>query len=125
MSRILKDLYLLTEIERLELTKPLPKLVWCHARLRDADQIRPSTWHIDLTLMDGDGAIVGRVNGASLRRASRETLRAAAAKLAQPGGQTFYRVAWEPAEPVTQAATLLVEPKKSLAAIRDRFQDAV
>jgi len=117
-----KDLYLLTEIERLELTTPLPNLVWCHARLRDADQIRPSTWHIDLALMDGNGAIVGRVNGASLRRASRETLRAAAAKLAQPSVQTFYRVAWEPAEPATPAAASLAEPKKYLSAIRDRFR---
>ncbi len=52
-----KDLYLLTEIERFELTKPLPKKLWCHARVRDADQIRPSAWHLDLTLIDVDGTI--------------------------------------------------------------------
>ena len=34
-------------------------------------------WHLDLALIEGSGAIVGHVSGASLRRASREVLRAA------------------------------------------------
>ena len=117
------DLYLLTEIERLELTKPLPKTLWCHATVRDADQIRPEAWHLDLALIEGSGAIVGHVSGASLRRASREVLRAAVAKQVGPADQTLYRLTWEPVQPVTRAAASLTEPKKFVAEIRGRFRD--
>ena len=97
--------------------------MWCHARVRDANQIRPSAWHLDLALIDVDGTIIGSVSWRFITTRSREALRAAATKHAGPADQTFYRLTWEPVPPITRAAASLAAPEQFATAIRDRFVD--
>ena len=68
------EIYLLTEIDRVELAGPLPAQLLCHARLHDAHEPQPAQWRADVTLRANDGTVLGVIHGATLRRASRDAL---------------------------------------------------
>jgi acyl transferase domain-containing protein/acyl carrier protein len=108
---------------------PLPPLLWCHARLRDAVD-GPDTamqWLADVTLHDDSGRCVGKLGGVALRRAARESLQRIAA-LARPTGASDsiaalgYGVAWERAPDQPRAAARLISPVQHAADVSARFE---
>src|ERR1700730_1045997 len=57
------QLYLLAEIERIELATPLPQAIWCYARVLNTDQENPSQWKLDLEVRNSEGAEIGAIRG--------------------------------------------------------------
>jgi len=91
--------YLPLACERLVLARPVPPVVLCHARLREAqsaapekDDRLPATRVADLALYDTSGAPLGALEGFTLKRATRQALLAHT--------ETFhdwlYEVVWRP-----------------------------
>ena len=115
------DVYLLTAVERIVLTQPLPAALWCHARLRDPDARDPQEWLADVVLRDAEGAVVGEVAGVCLRRASA----AALARVAGAGDAAiddlFYRIEWQ--EAPLAASPRLAGPDRIAPAARHRFAE--
>jgi acyl transferase domain-containing protein/NADP-dependent 3-hydroxy acid dehydrogenase YdfG/SAM-dependent methyltransferase/acyl carrier protein len=111
------DLYLFSEVERIEVPARLPSRFRCHARLRDGTGARPGEIRADVALLALDGTGIGLVRGVSLRRASVETLARAT------GGVTTarYEVSWQAAPIPPRAAGSLEDPARLVPALRDRF----
>ncbi|MEO8152055.1 MAG: type I polyketide synthase [Rhizobacter sp.] len=111
--------YLLTGVERIALTGPLPTSLWCHARVLNARDVNPAEWQAEVSLRSLDGAVLGLIRGVSLRRASREALSRAIG--GAMGNDLYYQVAWEAAPVSAQAAPLLQAPDSFVPQIRQRF----
>ncbi len=112
------DLHLLTTVDAIDLWAPLPERLWCHARLCQggggAGEVRA-----DVTLRGADGAVLGIVRGACLRRATREAL----ARVVGGVPLGWYDVVWEPVPPRPGAAALLAEPATFVPGLRARFAE--
>ena len=116
------QLYLLAEIERIELATPLPQAIWCYARVLNTDQENPSQWKLDVEVRNSEGAEIGAIRGVVLRRTSQAALaRAAVADGAEPSNDFAYDIKWEIAPVGTCAASLLKPPNEFVPQIRDRF----
>ena len=115
------DIYLFSELERLELLRPLPAAIVCHARLRPSSEARPAAWYGDVTLRSASGEVLGTLTGVCLRRASRAGL----ARLVREQGASgpFYAVEWEPVPSVLAAAPALVDPAQYGGEVRARFDE--
>jgi acyl transferase domain-containing protein/NADP-dependent 3-hydroxy acid dehydrogenase YdfG len=116
------DVYLLSEIDHIELVAPLPARFSCHARLHAADgstRAGPAEWRADVTLAAPDGTIIGALGGVCLRRASREALARFGSAPAAEG--IHYRVNWEPAPLAPAPAAALVDPASFGPRIAERF----
>ncbi len=111
--------YLLTEIDRIALTGPLPASLWCHARVLNARDRNPAEWQADVTLRSLDGAVLGVIRGVRLRHASRDALARAIGGAA--GRDLFYQVGWEPSPAATRAAPLLQRAESFVPRLQQRF----
>jgi thioester reductase-like protein len=100
--------------ERLWLAGPLPERVWCHGRLREAGVARAETRLGDLVLCDGEGRVLGGVDGITWKLATRDPLLAGTQRFAD----WLYEMLWReqpfaggllpaafPQEPATLAAS--------------------
>jgi acyl transferase domain-containing protein/SAM-dependent methyltransferase/acyl carrier protein len=117
-----QDIYLLSEIEHIELTLPLPPTVWCHAVVRQSKDTRPHEWRVDLTVHSPSGQSLGFVRGICMRRASEETLnRVVQADGRTAGDNIFYRLAWEASPIAAPAASSLVSPERFSASAQKVF----
>ncbi len=83
--------------ERLWLNGPLPDRLVCHARMRDSDRTadaqageQPETLTGDLIFYDHQGAVLGGLEGYTVKRATRAALLSASEEL----GEMLYEVAW-------------------------------
>ena len=85
--------------ERLWLNGPLPDRMVCHARMRDSDRTgtadpqageQPETLTGDLSFHDQQGAVIGGLEGYTVKRATRAALLSASEEL----GEMLYEVAW-------------------------------
>ena len=118
--------YLFAGVHKVQLdATPLPAKLWCHARLRDADEAEPTQWLADVTLHDDSGVCLGSLEGVALRRAARESLQRIAAQ-AQPAGPDAiaalgYGVVWEPSPDHSRAAARLVPPAQHGASVSARL----
>ncbi len=116
------DVFLLTEIERIEITGSLPATFTALVSLRDASVPSPAQWTADITLHAGDGAALGVIRGVRLKRATRAALARAAGAAVTSG--LYYRVAWEPVTAAAGASTALAAPEEFVPAIRASFRSA-
>jgi len=115
-------LYLLAQIDRLALCGPLPERLLCQVRLQPPAGAQPAQWRADAALWTHDGRALGRIEGITLRRASREALtRAAGGADAACDADLFYQVAWEPAPLVPVSAAQLQSPLQFERPLRERF----
>ena len=80
--------YLLTGLQRIRVTIPMPERLWSHARLRPADA--DGSLVGDVVLCDDDGRVLGELTGVRLRRARRTSLLAAV----KGSDRWFYDVTW-------------------------------
>jgi acyl transferase domain-containing protein/SAM-dependent methyltransferase/acyl carrier protein len=118
----IQDIYLLSEIEHIELTLPLPPTVWCHAVVRQCKDARPREWRVDLTVHSPSGHALGFVRGICMRRASEETLnRVVQADERAAEDNIFYRLAWEASPIALPAAPSLVSPERFAAGAQKAF----
>ncbi|MFZ5542948.1 MAG: type I polyketide synthase [Pseudomonadota bacterium] len=115
------ELHLLTQVDRLDLIGPLPERLRCHVRLQPPAGAHPAQWRADATLFSEDGRALGRIEGITLRRASRDALARAVGGAAVAGEDLFYRVDWEPAPIAPRAAPRLQGPTRFEAPLRERF----
>ena len=110
------DIYLLSGVGEIALPAPLPAGFRCHARLRPCAEPRPREWLADVNLLGSDGALVGRLQAVSLRRAP------PAKADAQPGLQDlFYRPVWEALPAPGMLAAALQGPPSFAATVRREF----
>lgn len=70
VHRLTDQLYLPMAYKRVSLYRPLPAKVWSHIRLHDAYQPGDATLTLDVTLYDGDGQILARLERYTLKNAS-------------------------------------------------------
>jgi acyl transferase domain-containing protein/NADP-dependent 3-hydroxy acid dehydrogenase YdfG/acyl carrier protein len=113
------DVFLFTSLERVELRGPLPQRLRCHARLGEGTDGQGAELRADVTLRGDDGAVLGVVRGACLRRASRSALARAAGAVPT----AFYEVRWEPAPAAAAPAhPPLPGPGALAGALGDRFE---
>jgi hypothetical protein len=75
--------------ERLWLAGPLPLRIWCHGRLRET-AARVETRVGDIVLCDGEGRVLGGVDGFTLKRATRDALLAGTQRFAD----WLYEMVW-------------------------------
>ena len=119
-----QDIYLLTEIERVELAAPLPPTVWCHAVARKSEHSRPHEWRVDLTVHSANGDAIGSVRGVCMRRASREALDRAVQENGRAAADNlFYRLAWELSPTAPSAASSLVSPERFVRSTQKTFME--
>ena len=93
------DLFLPFGWNRLWLTDVLPERFWCRAEITDAsDELLKA----DLTLLVGDGTILGAIEGFTAKRATRQRLLAAGGGI----GSLLYEVSWRPSSdtPTSESA---------------------
>ena len=114
------DLYLLTGVEAIELAGALPRACWAHARVRPAADARPAEWRADVTLRDAAGAVLGTLQGVTLRRATRAALERATGGAKGAAG-LYYRVEWDRAPVSPRAAAALESPVHFVPRLRERF----
>jgi acyl transferase domain-containing protein/SAM-dependent methyltransferase/acyl carrier protein len=115
-------LYLLAEIERVELATPLPPALWCHAQVRKADQESPPGCEVDVVMRDSEGREVGTFRGVKLRRTSQAALAAAAVGSGTTAADDLaYEIKWETVPLSTSAASLLKPADEFVPEIRHRF----
>ena len=115
------SLYLLTAIDRITLTVPLPAELWCRARLHAADAPNPAEWRADVTLHDDSGATVGALHNVRLSRTSPEALDRAVGATATAPDELFYRLAWEQKPLPISAAGALIPPDRLVRRLLERF----
>ena len=119
-----QDIYLLTEIEHVELAVPLPPTVWCHAVARESEHSRPHEWRVDLTVHSANGDAIGSVRGICMRRASREALDRAVQENGRAAADNlFYRLAWESSPAAPSAASSLVSPERFVSSTQKTFME--
>jgi acyl transferase domain-containing protein/acyl carrier protein len=111
----LDELFLLSQIDQLRLVSPLPAALWCHVRLRAAEQ--PSEWRADVTLRGDDDTVVGLIADIVLRRATRSTLQRSLG--GTPDRGLFYKLVWEPVPAAAHPS--LRPPRQWIAGVRERF----
>jgi acyl transferase domain-containing protein/acyl carrier protein len=113
------DIYLFTGVDRVQVSGPLPSMLWCETHLRDPHAIQPKQWLADVVLRDSDGVHRGEIQGVCVRRTTREALRHAV------GGRTenslFYQIEWESLPPSLRAAGRLQDPEQFVPLVRDQF----
>lgn len=120
----MESVYLLVEVEGIELATPLPATIWCHAVIRDAAESLPNEWRVDVTLYSERGSAVGSIRGLCMRRASPETLDHIARAKAQRGSENLhYKIVWQPSPVVPSAATSLSALKDQASQIQKKFAD--
>jgi acyl transferase domain-containing protein/SAM-dependent methyltransferase/acyl carrier protein len=115
------EVFLLTGIEYIELTRPLPKACWAHVRLHDAGGAQPAAWCADVYLRGTDGAVLGTIRNVTLRRASKETLLRAADGQRMTADDLYYRLDWEVVPVRPAAAASLQAPAGFAAKLRESF----
>ncbi len=111
--------YLLTEVERIELPGPLPPEFLCDVELRPAATPRPAEWRADVEMVASDGRRLGSLRGVVLRRASREALQRLGGVAAADG--IHYGLEWQPAVPCLAAAPFLAAPATVAEPLRESF----
>jgi acyl transferase domain-containing protein/SAM-dependent methyltransferase/acyl carrier protein len=114
------DVYLLTGAARVSVVAPLPAQLFCEVRLHHSDEPRPRAHVADVVLRDDQGEYRGEIAGVSLRRTTREALRAAAGQIAP--SNLFYRVEWEELPPAERAASALRDIPAIARDSSDRFE---
>ncbi len=102
--------HLLTQIDRIVLHAALPAQLLCHVRLEPADTAQPAQWRAHVQLLSQTGEALGRIEGVTLRRASRETLARAVGGAADDN--LYYQVDWEPVPVAAPTAALLSGPSR-------------
>ena len=70
VHRLTDQLYLPMAYKRVSLYRPLPAKVWSHIRLHDAYRPGDATLTLDVTLYDGDGQLLARLERYTLKNAS-------------------------------------------------------
>ena len=113
------DIYLFTGVERVQVSGPLPAVLWCEARLRDAGAIQPKQWLADVVLRDRDGGSLGEIHGVCVRRTTREALRQAVG--GRSDASLFYQVEWETLPPSAPVAGRLDDPQRFAPGVRQQF----
>jgi acyl transferase domain-containing protein len=110
---------LLTGIERVELSTPLPTRVICTVRLRSPLMPPPPEWEADVELWSEEGRRLGVLSGVRLRRAGSAALRRA---LRMPEAEgLFHQVAWQPAPGTAQPALQLTPVAEVAAPVEQAF----
>jgi len=70
VHRLTDQLYLPMAYKRISLFRPLPAQVWSHIRLHDTFEHGAATLALDVTLFDGDGQPLARIERYTLKNAS-------------------------------------------------------
>ncbi len=112
--------YLLTGVDCVKLSTPLPERVWCRARILNSDDRSPVSWEAEVALFGADGASLGQMTGVRLQRASRDALLRASGRVAGEG--LFYELAWDAAPTTIGAASRLKSPLEFAALSRRKFE---
>ncbi|HSI39297.1 MAG TPA: type I polyketide synthase [Xanthobacteraceae bacterium] len=110
-----EGMYLLTEVERIELGGPLPAGFWCHARIRDTGQKQPAQLLADVTLRGDDGVVLGELRGIILRRSVGRSR-------APVIDDLFYTVEWPELPAPERTAPALSGPSGFIEAVRGQFK---
>lgn len=117
------DVYLLSEVQRIDLPAGMPSSVQCLARRLPANVERPSEWRVDVEVLDPTGRRLGGVSGAVLRRASPDALSriAGLATATATDDGMHYGIEWREARLASSSAAGLVDPSTTMKDVARSF----
>ncbi len=115
------EIYLLAEIERLELQRPIPGDCNCHVIVHADSVPRPAQWRADVELTAPEGTVLGTIRGVKLKRAPREMLARLGPAAPVDASDLHYVIEWQDAEPGGTVAPQLLSPTEFAPSLRASF----